>query len=108
MLRYQYTQVPNILHRWRVHVEGWLDGADMCRNITVVSYEMLNDRYDDVMDAIAKRKGWQRRYGEKPKADERTILKSQQHSDTNHYTDEDLSFFRQEIGPTMHMLGYEI
>ncbi len=108
MLRYQYHQLPNMLRRWSTHVEGWLAAAELCPDVTLVQYEKLNDSYDEVIDAIAKRMGWNRQRGTRPEMDQNTVLRSQQQSPSNRYTDEDLAFFRQEIGPTMEFLGYEI
>lgn len=108
LLRYQYHQLPNMLQRWRVHVEGWVDAAVRYPEITLVRYEDLNENYDDVVDAIARKKAWHRQYAERPKIDENTILKSQRGSSSNRYTDDDIEFFRQEIGTAMRKLGYDI
>ena len=108
MLRYQYHQMPDMLERWRAHVEGWLDGASDNPKVTFVRYEDLQDRYDEVLDSIAGKFGWQRANGERPERDVGTVLESKSGSPSNTYTDADLDYFRERIGPTMRRLGYEI
>lgn len=108
MTRYQYHAVPNILQRWRQHVEGWMAAASQYRGITPVRYELLRDDYDTVVDAIAKAKRWTRRRGPRPEVDRQTVTKSKRDDPSNRYSPEDIAFFRSEIGETMRKLGYEI
>jgi hypothetical protein len=108
MLRYQYHQLPDMLDRWRVHVEGWLDAAARFPAITAVRYEELDADYDMMLDRIALENGWTRRHGPRPGIDENTILKSRRDPRTDVYTEADLAFFRTRIGPTMRRLGYDI
>lgn len=108
MLRYQYHQLPDMLDRWRVHVEGWIDAAARHRGIITIRYEDLDQRYDEVIHEIASRMGWKPGAGNRPDIDEKTILRSKRSSKTNVYTDADLDYFRVRIGPTMRRLGYEI
>lgn len=109
MLRYQYFQAPDMLHRWQSHVEGWLDAAAHHPEITPVRYEALNDTYDDVIDAIAAKKGWPRQNNAaKPEINKNTVLESQKGSPSNRYSAEDLDYFRRQIGGAMERLGYKI
>lgn len=108
MLRYQYHQLPDMLDRWRVHVEGWLDAELQWPAIEVVRYEELVEDYDAVIDRIASAKGWTRLHGARPERDRNTVLKSKRASPSNAYTAADLEFFRTRIGPTMRRLGYEV
>lgn len=115
MLRFQYHQLPNMLERWRVHVEGWADKASRTpaiaavkySPITMVRYEDLDRRYDETMSEIASQKGWTRLAGQRPAIDQNTILKTNRNSETNVYTDSDVEFIKIQIGPTMRKLGYD-
>jgi len=108
MMRFQYYQRPDMVDRWRVHVEGWLEAAETYPQIIVVKYEELRDRYDQVVDAIAQDSAEARLYGGPPEMDKLTILKSKAGAPSDRYTDEDLDHFRKRAGATMRRLGYEI
>lgn len=108
MLRYQYHQLPDMLDRWRVHVEGWIDAAAHHPEIVTVKYEDLDQKYSAVIEEMACRKSWPRGGGKRPAINDKTILKSERDSETNVYTDADLDYFRIRIGPTMRRLGYDI
>lgn len=108
LLRYQYHQLPDMLDRWRVHVEGWLDAAERYPQITTVSYEELDRDYDAVLDRFAAANGWSRRHAKRPQIDENAILKSRRECPSNVYSEADLDYFRIRVGPLMRRLGYEI
>lgn len=108
MLRHQYHQLPNMLKRWQVHVEGWLAGAETHRGIHPIRYEDLRDRYDGVLDAIAERHGWVRQRRPRPGKDSERLRKSWADPSTDRYSNDDLRFFDSEIGDTMRRLGYAL
>jgi hypothetical protein len=108
MLRYQYRQAPNMLKRWQVHVEEWLEAAAKHRSISVIRYEDLRDRYEETLKAIAERHGWAGRHQPRPSKVEHKLLMSRADPSTDLYSEQDLQFFNTEIGETMRRLQYDI
>ena len=109
MLRYQYHQHADMLERWKVHVEGWTAAAERFpERITVVRFEDLEGGYDAALDRIAAARGWARQRGPRLEIDRDSILTSHRDSPSNVYTEADLAWFRDRVGPTMRRLGYEI
>ncbi len=108
MLRYQMEQLPDMLTRWRVHVEGWAKAAMVHPGIRLVRYEALNTDYNVEMDRIAAEMGWCRLSRERPEINARTVLTSAQNDSSNVYADTDIAFIRSRIGEAMHRFGYPI
>jgi hypothetical protein len=52
LMRYQYSQHPNMLERWAAHVEGWVDAAERTGLVHVVRYEDLAGRYAETVRDI--------------------------------------------------------
>ncbi|MEM1276093.1 MAG: sulfotransferase domain-containing protein [Pseudomonadota bacterium] len=108
MLRYQMHQLPDILERWREHVTGWCEAAARFEGIKVLRYEDLDQDYDATVEALGAQMEWPRIGAERPEIDQNTIQKSARNDASNHYSAEDLAYFRTRIGETMRRLGYEI
>jgi hypothetical protein len=53
MMRYQQKQVPNLLHRWAQHVDGWIEAAKTRNRITVVRYDQLCSAYEKTVASFA-------------------------------------------------------
>ena len=61
--------LPDMLERWRIHVEGWFNGAWNDPRVTFVKYEDLRDNYDEVLGAVAKKFDWPRNHAPRPDRD---------------------------------------
>ena len=57
MIRYQMKQYPNLLQRWRHHVEGWLDAAAEHDAIVPVAYDALDCAFDETARTFAEAVG---------------------------------------------------
>ena len=55
-LRYQKSQAATMLHRWRDHVEGWLDLAELAgpSRVRVVQYEHLHRSFEPTVRAVGE------------------------------------------------------
>jgi hypothetical protein len=53
MMRYQLRQLPNLMLRWAVHVEGWLEAAAAEPRVLVVRYEDLDANFAEVVQGFS-------------------------------------------------------
>jgi Sulfotransferase domain len=56
MQRYQYSPADSMIHRWRNHVEGWLNAIDQSSSdsLTSIRYEDLNNCFADTTMRISQ------------------------------------------------------
>jgi len=103
ILRYQKRQARTMIHRWRDHVEDWLDLAEQWpQGITVLRYEDLNLHFDDTVVRFSKKLGFPLATPKKPRKDQNVIGsgKGKVHSFTEHLGDEDQRFIMDVAGAT--------
>ena len=102
MLRYQKRQVPNLVARWRAHVEPWVREAARRPGIAVVRYEDLDERFDATMASLKATLGLPPGPSEKPDARQKVVLPNPARDGARHaWTEEDLAFIRTEAGPVL-------
>ena len=102
MLRYQKRQVPNMVARWRAHVEPWARKARETPGIEVVRYEDLDERFEETMAGLMDRLGLPPGPLKRPQADREVVLPNHAGSGSRHaWTEEDLAFMREEGGPIL-------
>ncbi|MEM9487970.1 MAG: sulfotransferase domain-containing protein [Myxococcota bacterium] len=111
MLRYQKEQAHTVVHRWQLHVEGWLAVAENLgpERLMVVRYEDLNREFERTLATVAAY--LDRPLGEpvRPARDRSVVGVGAGLSGVygDHLDDEDLAFFRDAVGETMVRLGFE-
>jgi len=52
LMRLQFRQYDTMLDRWANHVQHWVEAAARARNVHVVRYEDLAQRYDDTVKSL--------------------------------------------------------
>ncbi|MBS1766900.1 MAG: sulfotransferase domain-containing protein [Acidobacteria bacterium] len=105
MLRYQKRQVPNLVARWRAHVEPWVREASRRPGIAVVRYEDLDGRFDATMASLLGGLGLPAGAMKKPDAMKKVVLPNQAREGAVHaWMAEDLAFIRAEAGPVLEEL----
>ena len=109
ILRYQMEQAPTLLHRWKNHVEGWLELASTTDNhsIHLLSYEDLNLAFDDTVKNIAGQIGYPVTDPIAPPKGENAVLPGAGKTGLyrEYFTGDDLEFVQEVAGPLMEQLG---
>lgn len=108
LLRYQKEQVPTLLHRWKVHVEGWADisAASGDQKIIMLRFEDLNLRFDETVKRVGQRIGRPITAPARPDKVSAVILPGEGlvGGHRERFTADDLAFVRDAVGETMDRL----
>ncbi len=109
LLRYQKEQVPTLLHRWKVHVEGWADisAASGDQKIIMLRFEDLNLRFDETMKRLGQRIGRSVTSPARPSKAASVVQPGQGKVGgfRELFTADDCAFVRDTVGETMDRLG---
>ena len=103
ILRYQKRQAATLVHRWKDHVEGWLDLAEVWpQGITVLRYEDLSLHFERAVQLFGEKLGFPVDVPTRPKKDQNVIGsgKGEVHSFEGSLTEEDQAFIMEVAGPT--------
>lgn len=109
MLRYQKEQEPTVLHRWRTHVEGWMNYAEQNKDrIMTIRYEDLNLNFEDTVRKIGKFVSQEVIDPKRPSRFENVIRpgKGKVGVYREYLSPEDNDFVLNAVGDTMKRLGY--
>ena len=108
LLRYQKTQLPTMLHRWREHVDGWMTLAeDYPAAVIMIRYEELNLQFDATVARICKRLGVDIGQPVRPATDRR-VVQAGEGTVGGHaslFAPEDYDYVREIAGATMERLN---
>ena len=108
LLRYQKEQVPTLLHRWKVHVEGWADisAASGDQKIIMVRFEDLNLRFDETVKRVGQRIGRPITAPARPDKVSAIVRPGEGRVGDHRelFTADDLAFVRDAVGETMDRL----
>lgn len=105
MLRYQKRQVPNMVARWRAHVEPWVERAARAPGISILRYEDLDDRFDATMASLLAKLGLPSGAMKKPDARQKVVLPNQAHGEPGYaWSEGDLAFIQNQAGPILAQL----
>ncbi|ROR34917.1 sulfotransferase domain-containing protein [Inmirania thermothiophila] len=107
LLRYQKAQVPTMLERWAVHVEGWLDlAARHPEGIVVVRYEQLDGRFGETVGMLAGRLGLAPPPAPvRPSREVNVVRDTVGHARTPPYTDEDRDWAAGRVAATLRRIA---
>jgi hypothetical protein len=105
MLRYQKRQVPNLVARWRAHVEPWVREAARRPEIAVVRYEDLDACFEATMASLGTRLGLPPAPLARPDARRDVVLPHDGREAAGYaWTEADLAFIAQEGGAVLAQL----
>lgn len=111
MMRYQKIQEPTMLHRWKTHVEGWLECMESRGNDSILTlrYEDLNLAFETTLESIAGFLGKSVTSPQRPHKDTRVIGSGpgQVHNWKTVFNPGDNEYVLSQIGETMRRCGYE-
>ncbi len=105
LLQYQEGPVPNMLARWRQHVEGWLAAGNAVHRI---AYEGLHGDFDATVARLATILETPVASARRPGLDDPSSLpwRGQVGNWRNAFTAEDAAYFEREAGATLRRMGY--
>jgi hypothetical protein len=107
LLRYQKTQHPSMLARWRAHVEGWLEVAESApgRGLIVVRYEDLDGAFADTVRGIGERIGMSAQSLQRPVKDHKVVRAAPLEGATG-INDDDRGLIESDVGELLRRMGW--
>ncbi len=111
MLRYQKTQEPSLIHRWRTHVDGWTSRVpERFRDrVLPVSFQHMNQDFVHVVHTLSTFLGLYPTSFEAPSLLTRSVLPNQGKVGTyrEFFDNDNLQWVRSIAGDAMQRLGIE-
>jgi len=107
MLRYQKEQAPSVLHRWRRHVEEWLEGGPEL-GVLPVRYEALDGRFEETVAELGGHLGVTPAAIERPPADRGVVRPStprERAAAEAAWSDADEGWLQEVAGPALERFG---
>jgi len=108
VMRYQKEQVPNMLARWKAHVDSWIHDAPTIvrNNLIVIRYEDLNSNYRLVVSRIGEHLGIHCATPVRPNTTDNVVLpgKGEIGGHRQYFTADDHAFVQDVAGETIQSL----
>jgi hypothetical protein len=111
MMRYQIQQEESIVHRWKSHIEGWVNMSELYpNNVHLVSYESLKDDYNTTITNIGKKLNIEPLNFNKPNKNNNVITPTAKidYDSECILTPDDKDYIYNIAGDVMDKLGYTI
>ncbi len=93
-LRWQSIQYETMAHRWKGHVDGWLDLASKNPDIHIITYEQLHKNFNDCMNSLTSALGWSKNTNNLAIPNKTGILPGNGGSHEEHYQPETLDWLK--------------